>query len=43
MVVSVHAQLSEIHSLEDSEKVKQQIENIFSEMKTEHISTDLKY
>lgn len=43
LVVTVHVQVSDIQSLHDAAEVKQQIENIFSDMDTEHISIDLKY
>ena len=42
VVVTVHVRVSGIQSLDDAGAVKSQIQNIFSDMDTEHISIDLK-
>jgi len=42
-VVTVHVKVSDVTSLNDVGKVKQEIQNIFSDMDAEHISIDLKY
>lgn len=42
-VVTVHVKVSDVTSLNDAGKVKQEIQNIFSDMDAEHISIDLKY
>lgn len=43
LVVTVHVKVSDVTSLNDAGKVKQEIQNIFSDMDAEHISIDLKY
>lgn len=42
-VVTVHVSVSDIQSLEDAGAIKSQIQNIFNDLDTEHISIDLKY
>jgi len=42
IVVTVHVKVSDVRSLNDAGKVKQEIQNIFCDMNAEHISIDLK-
>jgi cobalt-zinc-cadmium efflux system protein len=42
VVVTVHIETLNLHSLDDAGKLKQRIQNIFNELNTEHISIDLK-
>lgn len=43
VVVTVHAQVTDIQTIDQAGEVKRQIQHIFSDLDTEHISIDLQY